>query len=443
MTQTEFEAAIHELVADIDPNALRSWVNYAQTLEHDDIEPTAEFFKDTASELTYVKNVFGGELAQQLFNAGAVITFNPFDLWAAAKLFHEGMSMEDVAQKVADGHCYMTADEYTFRERQYQNGELEALLKSPQEQAEKRADAMIHITLSTRNGGKKELDLPLQVKDVLKKPIPYYLAYGNADIEFQTPSKEHGALLKGALPEMLEGGLQELNFLACVLSNMNGQQLQCLEKSLAEDTCDYAETTRRALYFCSHAFLENSTPNPNAIPLEHYNPKWDRSDWEEKIRRRFKKELNSQRMTGGELFERVMERARENGDLARFDTIGDYSLADSLEQGKLCSYEFDLMPVVNFGGSEGIYIDCTIRGKFDESGRNAIHIGTLKTLETNLEACKTMGELCGALLYHESEYVNENLYLFDSTESIEGILSKPLRMEQAPAAEMTMGGQQM
>lgn len=100
------------------------------------------------------------------------------------------------------------------------------------------------------------------------------------------------------------------------------------------------------------------------------------------------------------MFKRVMARATENGDLVHFDAIGDYSLADDMENGKLCSYEFDLLPAVNFGGSEGIYIDCSLLGKFDESGRKALHIGTLKTLDTGLkparpwascvESCSTM-----------------------------------------------------
>jgi hypothetical protein len=97
-----------------------------------------------------------------------------------------------------------------------------------------------------------------------------------------------------------------------------------------------------------------------------------------------------------------------------------------------------MLPIVNFGGSEGIYVDCSLRGKFDESGRKSLHIGTLKTLSTDLDACKTMGELCGALMYHNSKFVNENLYRFDSAESIERMLTKPLVMEQAQDEAPTM-----
>ena len=91
----------------------------------------------------------------------------------------------------------------------------------------------------------------------------------------------------------------------------------------------------------------------------------------------------------------------------------------------------------------GIYIDCGLRGKFDESGRDSISIGTIKTLSTDLDACKIMGELCGVLMYHESKYVNEHLTLFDSSESIERMLTKPLLLEQTQAEALQMSGQQM
>lgn len=67
-------------------------------------------------------------------------------------------------------------------------------------------------------------------------------------------------------------------------------------------------------------------------------------------------------MTGGQLFDRIIEQARENGDLASFDAIDEYILGDTSDKGKLCSYEFDLLPAMNFGGSEGIYIDCYLKG---------------------------------------------------------------------------------
>ena len=79
------------------------------------------------------------------------------------------------------------------------------------------------------------------------------------------------------------------------------------------------------------------------------------------------------------------------------------------EKVKLTAYEFSFDASVNYGGSEGIYIDCYLTGKFDESGRFVLPIGTIKTLKRDLEAAKIMGELCGVLTYYASQYVNQNL----------------------------------
>lgn len=117
------------------------------------------------------------------------------------------------------------------------------------------------------------------------------------------------------------------------------------------------------------------------------------------------------RLTGGQLFERIVQASRFNGDFQYIDPILDYVLPDD-EERELTNYQFDFFPEVSFGGSEGIYIDCFLHGKFDESGRQWKQIGTIKTLRTDLEACKLMGALCGALLYHESSYVNSHLELF-------------------------------
>ena len=69
--------------------------------------------------------------------------------------------------------------------------------------------------------------------------------------------------------------------------------------------------------------------------------------------------------------------------------------------------------------SEGIYIDCYLEGKFDESRRCSLHVGTLKTLRRDLEAAKIMGELCGALMHHASEYVNQNLRRYTPAQELE------------------------
>lgn len=123
------------------------------------------------------------------------------------------------------------------------------------------------------------------------------------------------------------------------------------------------------------------------------------------------------RDTSGELFCAVVQLAKENGDFSSAEAILDYILPSKEKSGvgegiELSSYEFDFVPMINFGGSEGIYVDCYLKGRFDESNRSSLRVGTLKTLENSLQASKIMGELCGALMYHASRYVNQNLHRY-------------------------------
>ena len=278
---------------------------------------------------------------------------------------------------------------------------------------------MSHVTLTTKNGESLELTLPLKAEEFMTSPAPYYLAYGHASATFDTPDEALNEALAERLPEKVEGGVKELSLLAYILGKTDEEGLAKIRDSLPEQPSG-TEAVFQGIYgaYELHRFAERHSQG-------------------------IQRDIESQRMTGGQLFEKIMERARENGDLARFDNICDYVLPDDRNTGKLSSYEFDMLPAVNFGGSEGIYIDCSLRGKFDESGRKSTDIGTLKTLDTDLDACKVMGELCGVLLYHESKYVNENLYLFDSDASIDRMLTKPLTIEQSEMEAPQLGGQQM
>lgn len=147
------------------------------------------------------------------------------------------------------------------------------------------------------------------------------------------------------------------------------------------------------------------------------------------------------RDTGGSLFCAVLELAEKNGDCEKAWSILDYVLPSehedhSLDPVELTAYEFDFVPIVNFGGSEGIYLDCYLKGKFDESGRSSLRIATLKTLETSLEAAKIMAELGGALMYHENQYVNANIHRFTPQDYLE----KQYQRMQEQATEETHEG---
>lgn len=137
------------------------------------------------------------------------------------------------------------------------------------------------------------------------------------------------------------------------------------------------------------------------------------------------------RDTGGSLFCSAVRLAKEQGDFGKADAILDYILPCKYEEGRrekqeLTAYEFEFEPVINYG-SEGIYIDCVLKGKFDESGRYVLHVGTLKTLRRDLEAAKIMGELCGILLHYTGEYVNQELHRYTPQKRLE----QELQMKEA------------
>lgn len=142
------------------------------------------------------------------------------------------------------------------------------------------------------------------------------------------------------------------------------------------------------------------------------------------------------RDTGGSLFSTVVRLAKANGDFDKAGAILDYHLPCEHEGGRkegveITAYEFDFASILNYG-SEGIYIDCYLRGKFDESGRSSLHIGTLKTLRRDLEAEKIMGELCGVLHYYENRYINQNLRRYTPDQELKAAYQRQL--EQAGKA---------
>ena len=137
--------------------------------------------------------------------------------------------------------------------------------------------------------------------------------------------------------------------------------------------------------------------------------------------------LNVKRDTTRDLFNAVLQLVKANGCYKKAESIMDYHLPSSTESNvrediELSNYRFDFNATAQFGGSEGIYIDCYLYGEFTEDERKVYnsntgtiekevrrHIGTFKTLKADLDSMKTMGELCGSLVYFASEYVNKNI----------------------------------
>jgi len=69
-------------------------------------------------------------------------------------------------------------------------------------------------------------------------------------------------------------------------------------------------------------------------------------------------------------------------------------------------------------GSEGIYLDCYLKGKFDNSGNDFCKMGTFKTLNDDLEGMRVMAELGGILNYYLSQFVNQNIKSFMPDEEL-------------------------
>lgn len=178
----------------------------------------------------------------------------------------------------------------------------------------------------------------------------------------------------------------------------------------------YGDCEERIAFYCRRDKKPQFERSKEFLDLFH---DYDRAQVRHWLEQKFPPQSHTEvfRDTAGDLFSTVVRMARQAGDLEQADKILDYILprkdeADTVEGIKLTAYEFDFVPIINFGGSEGIYVDCYLKGKFDESGRYSLHIGTLKTLETSLSACKIMGELCGTLMYYERRYVNQHLHRY-------------------------------
>ena len=119
------------------------------------------------------------------------------------------------------------------------------------------------------------------------------------------------------------------------------------------------------------------------------------------------------RDTNEDLMNNVYELVKKNHCYDKAEKIMDYFLPERHETQELTDYEFDFDANVQFGTNEGIYIDCNIKGHFDENAPadkiQTLHCGTFKTLNTSLEDMRIMGELAGSLVFFAREYVNENI----------------------------------
>ena len=106
------------------------------------------------------------------------------------------------------------------------------------------------------------------------------------------------------------------------------------------------------------------------------------------------------------LFDTVVEVLKEQGKLP---DILDYHLHEHNIK-ELSDYQFGCTYKLDFGGSEGIYLDCYIEGILDETeNHRRISLGTFKTLQASEDAMAEMGKLAGHFSFALSKYVNSNI----------------------------------
>ena len=109
-------------------------------------------------------------------------------------------------------------------------------------------------------------------------------------------------------------------------------------------------------------------------------------------------------MTTQELFNRICDILKEKGMLPG---ILDYGTATS-EAVPIRIYEFELKSNLDYGGSEGIYLDLGIE-YFEDGEWHKDGIGTFKTLGESREAMHAMARLLADFIIEGTAYINANI----------------------------------
>ena len=114
-------------------------------------------------------------------------------------------------------------------------------------------------------------------------------------------------------------------------------------------------------------------------------------------------------LTNKRYMEAVINHVKRMPEFKRAEPIIDYMSAEEFELREITKYEFDFRAVVNFGCSEGIYVDCWLLGEFDNSDKRQFPMGTIKTLECSQNAMMIMGELAGLLTWAAKECIQQQI----------------------------------
>lgn len=110
-------------------------------------------------------------------------------------------------------------------------------------------------------------------------------------------------------------------------------------------------------------------------------------------------------MTTAEFFDKINGILKEKKLLP---DILDYGLA-TYRPTPMLTYEYSVRNNLDYGESEGIYLDIWIM-EYDSDGKKIERgLGTYKTLKTDDEAMRAMAKLLADFIVEQGRYVNENL----------------------------------
>lgn len=110
-------------------------------------------------------------------------------------------------------------------------------------------------------------------------------------------------------------------------------------------------------------------------------------------------------ITTAEYFDLICKLLEDKGLMP--DDILDYRLGAS-HPVPIRTYEFSIRNNLDYGGSEGIYLDLAIEC-WEERGQKIKELGIFKTLDDTPEAMRIMAKLLADFIVEERAYVNAHL----------------------------------
>jgi hypothetical protein len=111
MNSKEFEKRMAELLPEANGTAAQSWIEYANVLETEAMEPTGLFFNDLFIELSLVSENYGREIALQIFDLGQSFTLNTYEVRNAAKYLRDGGAASEIENLSVAGSLLPTFEE--------------------------------------------------------------------------------------------------------------------------------------------------------------------------------------------------------------------------------------------------------------------------------------------------------------------------------------------